>query len=195
MTLPANVGYCQVSGRFIQAILDGTDLDRDPDGIAIPGLSIVLTASVARVKNVTASPPVTIQLAPITLSTDDTGTVVDKDGVADVFIVASNDPDLDPTGWTYLATISAPTVPKYSFSFVAPEGGVVDLSTVTEVPPAPGTDLIDWQTAVAETEANVVAAQAAADQAETAAGRVVVLASADPIPAGLPAGTLIFRTA
>jgi hypothetical protein len=195
MALPANVGYCQVSGRFIQAVLDGTDLDRDPDGIAIPGLSIVLTASVSRVKDLSASPPVTIQLAPISLSTDTDGTLVDAAGATDVFIVASDDPDLSPTGWTYTATVSAPTVPKYSFSFVAPWGGVVDLSTVVEVPPAPGTELTDWQLAVSETEANVAAAQQAATDAENAAGRVVVLTSSDPIPAGLPAGTLIFRTA
>lgn len=164
MALPANVGFCEVTGRFIQAVIDGSDVNRDPEGVPITGLTITFKASVPRVINAGATPPTTIELLPVTVHTDTDGVLVDATSVAGIYLVASDDADLNPHGWTYQATVSAPTLAAYSFSFVAPVDGVIDLSTVIQVPANPGTELQAWTLAVAETAANVAASQAILDE-------------------------------
>lgn len=153
MALPANVGYCSVTGRFIRAVLDGVDAGRDPDGIPVAGLQIVFTAdlSPAIVRNPTSSPPVAIIIDPIVAATDVNGILVDSAGVAGITLVASDDPDLDPTGWTYTVTIQGPNLPKITTRFVAPAGGTIDLATVVPVPASPGATLLAWQTAAEQT--------------------------------------------
>lgn len=61
MSLPANVGFGRVTGRLIRAILDNPiDPDTEPDGVPIEGAKVTFTASVKRVVNRTATPPVSI---------------------------------------------------------------------------------------------------------------------------------------
>jgi hypothetical protein len=176
MALPANVGSCRVKGRFMRAILDGPDPDREPDGIPLDDLTIVFTADLtpAVVRNQTAEPPVMILIDPITTHTNQDGVLVGDDGVEDILLIASNDPDLDPHGWTWKATISGPTFPRVPFSFVAPVDGVIDLSSAVPVPPSPGSALVAWQNAVTVTLENVVAAQTAQAAADAARDAAVV---------------------
>lgn len=161
--LPSNMGTCLIVGKFIRAVVDTADADRDPDGLPIEDVSVTFTASVATVRNLSASPPLTVVLDPIVCTTDATGTLIGPDGAPGIRLVASNDPDLDPTGWTYKVRMVAPTMPLLEFSFVAPEGGTVDLSTLVPVPASPGAELIAWQEAVAAAEAARDAAIAAAE--------------------------------
>lgn len=169
MALPANVDTCQIVGRFMRAVVDGTDPDTDPDGIPVEGLRVEFTASVPVVRNVAAA--VTIFLDKITCTTDADGVLV-SDGQPGVFLVASDDPDLDPRGWTYKVTLSAPSISQLSFSFVAPAGGVLDLTTVVPVPQNPGQTLDAWLQAVADARAAADAAADSAAEAQSAAGSV-----------------------
>lgn len=169
MALPANVGYCNVSARFIRAVLDGVDTGREPDGIPVAGLTITITADINPniVRNMAATPPVAIVIDPIVATTNASGVMVDSQGVEGITLVASDDPDLDPFGWTYTATISGTNVPKSSFQFAAPTGGNIDLASVIRVPASPGSALVAWQTAASTTQANVLESQAIRDELVT----------------------------
>lgn len=171
MALPSNVGYTTIKGRFIRAILDGVDVDREPDGVPISGLTITFTANLspAIVRNSSATPPVTILIDPITATTNLDGVLVGADNVEDIVIVASNDPDLTPTGWTYKVRMSGPSIAPVVFDFIAPAGETIDLSSVVPVPPSPGSDVRAWQAAVADTLANKIETEALKEAAGTSA--------------------------
>lgn len=148
MALPANVGSGLITGRLIRAVLDGVDVDRDPDGVPIEGATITLTASVARVRNATAVPPVTIFLDRIECTTNSDGTLIGPDGVEGVRVVASDDPDLDPTGWTWRVSVSSPSITRVEWDITVPEGATVDLTAAIPVPSSPGTEVVQWQAAI-----------------------------------------------
>ena len=146
MSLPANVGYGRVTGRLIRALLDSTsDPDNEPDGIPIVNATVTFTASVPRVVNATAIPPVMIFLDPITVRTDNDGVLVSPDKTEGVTLVATDDPDLNLTGWTYLVTVKGTGIPSMSWSITVPEGSTQDLSTAIPVPANPGTAVVEWQ--------------------------------------------------
>ena len=146
--LPANVGSGYVTGRLIQAVLDGSDPDDKPDGIPIAGAKITFKPSVDMVVNRTVSPPVMIATTTGVCTTDDDGVLVDPMGQPGVWLVASDDPDLDPTGWTYTVQVSAPNFPSRAWSITVPEGSTQDLATAVPVPSNPGTAVAAWQAAV-----------------------------------------------
>lgn len=149
MGLPANVGFGRVTGRLIRAILDGPiDPDTEPDGVPIEGAKVTFTASVNRVVNRTATPPVSIFIDPVTVVTNSDGILVSPDGTEGVTLVASDDADLDPSGWTYKVTMTAPSISALSWSITVPEGSVQDLATAIPVPENPGTAIVEWQGAV-----------------------------------------------
>ena len=146
MGLPANVGFGRVTGRLIRAILDGPiDPDTEPDGVPIEGAKVTFTASVNRVVNRTATPPVSIFIDPVTVVTNSDGILVSPDGTEGVTLVASDDADLDPSGWTYKVTMTAPSISALSWSITVPEGSVQDLATAIPVPANPGTAVVEWQ--------------------------------------------------
>ena len=147
MSLPANVGFGRVTGRLIRAILDSPiDPDTEPDGVPIEGAKVTFTASVKRVVNRTATPPVSIFIDPVTVVTNSDGILVSPDGTEGVTLVASDDADLDPSGWTYKVTMTAPSISAaLSWSITVPEGSVQDLATAIPVPANPGTAVVEWQ--------------------------------------------------
>lgn len=137
MALPSNLSYCLVTGRFLRAVGDGGDGDELPEGIAVSGLSIKFSSDVEVLKNPTES--VTILVSPITCTTDASGYLIGPDGSsAGVYLIATDDPDLDPINWTWTVTLSGTDVPPIKFSFAAPSGGTVDLTTLIPVPASPG---------------------------------------------------------
>ncbi|KAB1647459.1 hypothetical protein F8O06_02665 [Pseudoclavibacter sp. CFCC 14310] len=154
MALPSNVGFGTVTGRFIRATADSTsDSDSDPDGVPLDGLKIVFRSSISRAKDSTATPPVTIIFDTVQAVTDADGVLTDPDGNASIRLIATDDPDLQPSGWTWTATITGPTIGTISTTFTLSEGQTIDLTTVIEVPASPGKDLPAWQAAVDAVEA------------------------------------------
>ena len=168
MPLPSNVSYCTVTGRFLSAVGDGPDAGQEPDGTPVAGLKVTFSTSLNPpvVKNATEL--VSIVITDIVCATDSGGFLLGPDGTQGVMLVASDDPDLDPHGWTWRVTVEGANFPRIQTSFVAPSGGAVDLATVIPVPPSPGTQIAQW-TAAATT------ATAARDEAVAARDEVLDL--------------------
>lgn len=143
-TLPSNVGYGTVTGRFLLAYADAEDLDVYPDGVPCKG-SVLLTPSASYVKNVTASPaPVTILPATIECFLDSEGYILGSDSTRGVRLVATDDTDNNPVDWTWRVDFrltdqsDTPTRGIPTFYFELPAGQTVDLTTVSPVPDANG---------------------------------------------------------
>lgn len=143
--LPTNVSYGTVTGRFLLAYADGSDLDPNPDGVAAKG-TILFTPSPNYVKNTSASPaPVTILPATIECNLDSDGYLLGSDGTRGVRLVATDDADNNPVNWTWRATFrltdqsDTPTRGIPDFSFELPGSTTVDLTTAMPVPDANGT--------------------------------------------------------
>lgn len=119
MALPTNVGSGTVTGRLI-----------DGAGAAIEG-NVTFTPSPAYLVNTTAVPsPVTIIPKPVTVQL--------ADGAFTTTLTATDDPDNNPSGWTYRVDFALTGAKRASFSIEVPEGGTVDLSTVAPVATAGG---------------------------------------------------------
>lgn len=178
MALPSNVGFGKVTGTFLRVTGDGSDVGSNPDGVPLAGLTVQFSASVTRVKNVSADPPVTIIIDVVTCTTDDNGVLIDPMGNEGVWLVASTNPDLDPTGWTWTATISSGTVARFSTTFSLDEGQTLDLASLIPVPSSPGTELAAWQQVVAQITGDVVGGvQSLVDEASASASAAAVSAT------------------
>src|SRR5690606_725734 len=122
MALPANVGTGRVVGRFLRTV-DGMRMDGPP----LAGLTVTFTPSVRRVRNATAEPPVVIVLDPVTAVTNAEG-VLSIEGYAQpgVTLVATDDADIDPSGFTWLVAARGPGVDPFQFHIEVPQGATVD---------------------------------------------------------------------
>ena len=208
MALPSQLSYCKITGRFLTATADGPDPDQLPDGIGLERARITFTAAVDRIR--VADVPVTAFLQKVTVLTDKDGYLYNPsaaltDGYAAeadrcVYLVAGDDPDMDPHGWTYNYEITDANFTSLAKGTInATSGGVIDLGSVVEVPPSPGTSVLEWQAAVTDAQAAQAGAETARDQAassatgaETAWGaaaaardQIVALRAKDPILAAL----------
>lgn len=135
--LPTNVSYGTVTGRFLLAYADGTDPDLYPDGVPCGG-SIVFTPSIERLRNATGLPaPVTILVRPIQCFLDSEGYLLGSDGTRGVRMLATDDTDNDPTGWTWRADYrltdaeGATLRSLTSHSFSLSGGSTIDLTLVS----------------------------------------------------------------
>ena len=169
---------CRIDWRALSSVVDGDDPDRDPDIVPLAHLSVRFTPGLARI--VTTSPPETVFLHPIEWKTDGQGYLVSPDGQRSPRLIAS---DIDPENiWTWTVRISStPTSPHQitavSYSFVAPSGGSIDLSTVIPVPAVPARDLPAWQEAVSTTTAARDETLAARDETVTNAASALAAAT------------------
>lgn len=183
MPLPANVNFCEVTGRFLRAVADSADPGKEPDGVPIADLKVKFLASLNPPVVRNLDNEVSIVIDPIVCATDDNGVLLGPDGTPGVLLVASDDADLDPHGWTWNVTVSGPSFSSITFSFVAPVDGKVDLSTVVPVPPNPGSQVPQWQAAVTATETARGEAVEAAGEAVAARGDAVAAAErAEAVP-------------
>nr|DAW17375.1 MAG TPA: hypothetical protein [Caudoviricetes sp.] len=141
-SLPSNVSYGTVKGRFLLAYGDGSDGDLNPDAEAASG-AVVFTPSVISLKNTSASPPVTIFPATVSCALDSDGYILGSDGTRNVRLIATDDTDNQPTGWTWEVDfrLTDPTgarvVGPNPFSFALPTNATVDITNATPVPSDP----------------------------------------------------------
>lgn len=140
MVLPSNVSYGTVTGTFLQAVADSTDAGRDPDGLPVTDLQVKFTAYVspAVIRDTSSTPPTMIVVQPIIASVDAGGQLIGADGQPGVTLLASTNPAISPTGWTWQVTLSSATFPALTFAFLLDPGATVDLATVTPVAPSSG---------------------------------------------------------
>lgn len=133
-TLPSNVDYGYVVGQFLLAVGDSSDVDNKPDGVAPEGLTITFTPEPQWLLNVSAiANPVTILPSEIVCTVDNEGYLLDPDLNRGVYLIATDDPDLNPTDWNYTVTFRSPDRPRRVFNINVPIGSVTDLTTVTPV--------------------------------------------------------------
>jgi hypothetical protein len=136
INLPSNLSYGTVVGRFLLAYADGIDQDSNPDGAAAKG-EIYLTPSIKYMKDATASPaPVTIIPSVVVCTLDVDGYLTSPAGQTGVRILATNDTDGNPTGWTWTARYKltdqndTPVVGIPDQTISVPAGQTIDLSVV-----------------------------------------------------------------
>ncbi len=179
---PPNVSYGRVTAQFVSDVRDNTagavaDVDQLPDWVALAG-KVTFTASVSKLLN--AAQKQVIGRAPVVGVLDSEGYLCTpaKDGTPayrGVELVATDDPDLNPTGWTWTVTyaLSNPATSLQLSGFASHPlavltGETIDLSQV--IPP-------DAAQAVGIPQAEALAAQAVA-ASETAAEAAAAAAAA-----------------
>lgn len=150
MALPSNISYGTVVGQFLASIQDGPDPDKLPEGVPMKG-TVTFIASPTYVLDYTAIPnPVTILKTPIVCPLDSEGYVCSPYYASDtpmsrgVYLIATNDPDILPVGWTWtvMYSLTDPTGRAVSLpnqSIFVPADTVVDLTTAMNVAAANGT--------------------------------------------------------
>ncbi|MGP4995122.1 hypothetical protein [Glutamicibacter ardleyensis] len=160
--LPLNVSTGMVTGRFIIAAIDGADAAQEPDAIPASG-TVTFTSPLTYAPDQTASPsPVTILFAPIVGVFDEEGYLSTPHPVTGeamyrgVKLIATDDPDISVTNWTWTATYAFDSVAGVkpviaSHSFALPSGSTQDLTTLVHVPSSPGYGLPQAEAAVNET--------------------------------------------
>ncbi len=137
MALPGELSYGHVTGRFLQAVADGADPDRNPDGIPVQGF-VTFTPDITHARFPGASPaPATILPSMIQCSVDEDGYLVDEQGAEGVFLVATDDPDGNPIDWTYEVRLDFGVLLD-PFHISVPSGGEVDLTTVMPIAESEG---------------------------------------------------------
>lgn len=153
MVTLAPVVYGKVVGRFVDIEGDGSDTGREPDFIPLSG-TVTFTASPDSLKIPTAQPdPTTAVPRPIVCTLDSSGYLV-QNGQPGVLLVATTDPAVLPSGFTYRVSFALKAgvvaVPLDSFSFALPvfdqtanggKGNAVDLTLVAPVTSSAGVAL------------------------------------------------------
>lgn len=143
--------YGKVVGRFVVAIGDGVDADVYPDGMAATG-TVTFTPSASKVLVASGQPdPFTFELQPVTATLDSSGYLTFNNATG-VWLVATNDTNTNPTGFTYSVqyniTYSGGLIDKSKFDIAVPASSLADSSTWTDltkaapVPSSTGTAIV-----------------------------------------------------
>jgi len=172
MALPSSVGFFEITGKFIIGTGDGSDPDRDPDAIPAAGLQFVFTPNLKPPIVKIPSHKITATIDPVTAATDASGVLVGPDGLPGVRLIASDDPDVIPNGWTWSVTVSGGGFPTARTTFVASAGESRDFSEIVEVPESPGNAAQIWEAVASQAVSAAVEAAEAKDAAVAAAGSV-----------------------
>ena len=85
-TMPAEITYGHVTGRFIAAWTDGPDTGRMPDPRPLEGLTVKITPKV-QVRRLAGASPVLVATMPVTCKVDDDGRLIDDQGNPGVWLV------------------------------------------------------------------------------------------------------------
>ncbi len=161
--LPSNMALCTVRGRYgTWSTVEGQST---PQFSPYVGMKVTFTPAYPFVTNAAATPsPLVIATAPRTFTTDSAGYMSDPfdAGNRNCQIVASDDPDITPTGWKYLVTFQGPGATNFRpFRTPAPSGAVVDMAIITPQRQATGSTPTSAEIAAANAAASAAAAEAA----------------------------------
>lgn len=129
--LPVDVGICTVTGTLKSGEqIEGSDPDPD-----LASLSGYVKFNPSTTRTVHAGEELIIYLKPITAE-------VDENGYFETQLIATDDTDLNPHGWTYTVSFHLIGAKFPTFAIEAPQGQTVDLSSVVPVAVANGTTII-----------------------------------------------------
>lgn len=162
---PADLGHGTFVGRFGFMDADGPDPDRSPDLSSATGGTVRITPSVQRVRYANG---------PLVLVARSATGVIDSEGylctpLADgktpgprgMVFPATDDEDLNPSGWSYEIAISLNGGVKIPpFHVELPQGETVDLAKAAPVPATGGTAKVIDTTTAERAEAAAAAAEA-----------------------------------
>jgi hypothetical protein len=177
---PGNLSYGIVTARFARDVKDGPDIGDIPEYVALKG-TVTFTASVTKVIDATASPaPIILGRDPIVCRLDPQGYLCSVDEVGEpmyrwVKLIATDDPDLNPTNWTWqvnynLTNAAGKTMKGFEpHSISVPSGSTQDLAN--SITP-------DGSQSVGIPQANALAAAAALSAEEAEARAIAAEASA-----------------
>jgi hypothetical protein len=163
-TPPENYVYGTVVGRFLATVVDSADADRFPDVVPATG-TVTFTPNATYYKNTAI--PATFVTVPQVGHLDAAGYLVDERNATGVVLMATDHPDLSPSGWTYRVTMVINGRQFSPFDITVPAGGTVDLTTVMPAATSAGAITI-------VSESSRIAAEAAAATAVAAAESIGV---------------------
>lgn len=125
-TMPAEITYGHVTGRFIAAWTDGPDAGRLPDPRPLEGLTVKIVPKV-QTRRLAGSAPVLVATMPVTCKVDADGALIDEQGNPGVWLV---------TG-VYNVTYSHPSVaiPAHDIEVTDAHTEAAPLDLVTAMPP------------------------------------------------------------
>lgn len=180
--VPAQVLYGQVVGHFVKFIADTGDVGNVPDEVPLTG-KVTLAPLTTVMRWATTTPP---RLAvPDTIVCDVLGGDLAAPGGGSVYVIASQQPDAEPTLCQWKATFAFDGVKTQPVpvTFEVPSNGVVDLSQAIGLPPEPPV------ITVVSTESEAAAANSASASAASAQDAWDAANSIDQGPPG-PSGTV-----
>lgn len=140
----------RVNGQFVLGVVDGADVDQEPDIIPAQG-TITFSGAAPYIPLVSAVPnPVTLMTTSIVAVLDSEGYLTTPDpfdptkpGTRGIRLFANDDPSSPVQGWTWTVTYrfavsngATPTIPAHSIAVLS--GAELDLTTVVKVPASPG---------------------------------------------------------
>jgi hypothetical protein len=155
---PSNLTYGTVVGKFYVTGLDSADVGREPDFSAAIG-TVSFKPDVLSYKNL--SVPATFINTTVTAVIDSNGDMRDTQGNLGVYLIATDNDDLQPRDWTYTVTVSVSGV-VYTFPLHVLGGETTDLTFASPAVTTPGT-------VVVVSHEDALVAQAAAAEAVAAA--------------------------
>jgi hypothetical protein len=144
VALPTNISYGTVVGQFLAALQDGSDPDKLPEGVPMKG-TVTFVASPVYILDYSANPnPVTILKTPITCTLDSEGYLCAPYASSasplsrGVPLIATNDPDILPVGWTWnvIYNLTDPQGNRASLpsqSLLVPADMTTDLTTAMNI--------------------------------------------------------------
>jgi hypothetical protein len=198
--LDPTIGYGTVTGFFFAADGDSPDDGLQPDMAPLQGkitLSHNLTPPFVRTSQGLMAIRTVVAQVIDGIVYGPKGVVGDPDAAEGASLVATNQASINPSGWQWTATFSidglAVQPPAVTFS-LAP-GDSVDLSLAYNAPSTtPAVQVVVSHADAVAAATSAALAQGYATAAQAAGRNFVILNATDPVPAGTPDGSVVFRT-
>jgi hypothetical protein len=106
MATPSTLSYGTVTGQFLVSASDSADADTLPDAVPASG-TVTFTPSAGVVLDYGTTPnPTAILRKPIVSTLDAQGYITGPDGTRGIKLIATDNPNVKPVGWTWVATYS-----------------------------------------------------------------------------------------